>query len=1155
MMMKYRFLPLTLLLFICMYGFAQQPGDTLVVSAFKYGSTSRDTMIVFTGSALSFGKIILKYNMRCKNALVSTQAAPDQGCGEWDYSCNTFIVDSSRIEEVPYTHPSHIIPGFSGSTFHYVNTPLFDHYRYRQIAVSLDSVISETLTPIGSGTTPVNGVLKTDERSGRGLILWTAQELLAAGFTAGAIDGMMLQVANAGGTAGFLSLCLRHDTLLALSSHNTALTGFSNVFNHHFQFVNGANRIQFHTPFVWDGVSNLILDLSFTNSTPGSLVQLLGTVTPQVSVLAAHNGYALNLSNQGLVRIDSTHFSTIGNQITMSFWAFGDASQLPGNTSILYGWSNNPGQRQLNLHLPWNNGIVYFDAGFSGTYDRISKTALPHEYKGQWNHWTFTKNATTGNMSIYLNGTLWHSGTGMTRPVTLLNLLLGNNHSGTSNYKGKIRELSLWDKALPAAEIGAWFNTPITNQHPSYSHLVAYYPMNEGAGSQLGDAKYQVTSSGTDIGWTYERGHRLQGVFTESTLRPNITWLRGTYLLDTTGVYVWDSVQRNPVNIKAYAVTPAPAGVIQDDAITLLNTIAAYSASPLIYTDGDADTLLYTQNIVANDSVVITQLPYFRRFPWYNEIMSFVTPYGKGLDLGVNGKTWYFDVTDFAPLLKGPKRLMMTGGIWQEDMDIDFWFIVGTPPQDVLDFNQLWQGSARAGQASIAAINNNTRYAVVSAPLLSNGTRFKVRSVITGHGAEGEFQQNGGVVTHYLSVNSTINDYAWSIHEECSFNPVFPQGGTWVYDRQGWCPGQYSLLKELDVTAKVTPGTTATFDYNCSPPQVSGGDYRYLIAKQLVTYGSPNHTLDAAILDIMAPTDVVVHSRKNPVCANPTILVKNTGTTAITALEVTYWLNQATNKQTYQWTGNLAFLDSAVIVLPTGTLWEHNLLTTGNVFHAELTKANGTTDEYPHNNSYRSGFNLSDQIPRTFVVEFKTNNYPTQNTYSIVDEAGNVVPGTSNLTAANTFYRDTLVLDGCYTLRVTDSGNDGLQWWANTAQGSGYVRLKRANGSLIKVFQADFGGGFEYSFSTFDPISIQEPDDLSAVVLYPNPATRKVYVLAGQNTISGIQVHDLTGRRMTEVLNPMNSSLELDVSGWPRGVYLVSIQTSSGRAVRKLMVE
>lgn len=1136
-------------------GFAQQAGDTIVVSAFKYGSSSRDTLLGFPSGNLSFEKIILKYNMRCKNALVSTQSAPDQGCGEWDYSCNTFIVDSSRIEQAPATHPSHTISGFSGTTFLYSNTPLFDYKRYKQYVTTIDSIVSENQYTISSGISPLSHILKTNERSGRSQVLLTAQELTTAGITAGPLHGLMLDVANTGGTANFLKIGVQHTSADSLSTQNMLLSGFQNVYICNTDFVNGLNRLQFHTPFLWDGVSNLLIDMSFTNTNPGQAIVLNGSNSGNVTVLTANNNYALDLSANGVVRIDSTYLSSINSEITVAFWSYGNPNLLPANTTILYGWSTNPSQRQLNIHLPWANSTIFFDCGFSGTYDRIQKAAQPTDFRGKWNHWAFTKNAGTGNMSIFLNGNLWHSGSGLTKTISFLNLLLGNQQNGNSNYKGKVKELSIWNKALPAADIQHWMNMPLDSTHFSWANLVAYYRINEGSGTAINDSRFNMVSSGTNINWTYDRGDQLVTVFSESSLRPSVKLFRGTYMIDSTMTFVWDSVQRSANNVRGYSITPAPSGVIQDDAVTLISTMQAYNASPISYSDGDADSLLYLQPVTPDDSVVITSLPYLRRFPWYNEILSFVTPYGKGLDLGVSGKTWYFDVTDFTPLLKGNKRMMMTGGIWQEELDIDFLFIVGTPPREVLEFNQLWQGSARDGQAGISSIINNIRFPVQNVSLNPNGKSFKMRAVVTGHGSEGEFHQNGGLVNHYLRVNSTSNTFSWQITEECSFNPVFPQGGTWVYDRQGWCPGQVSLLKEFNITPFVSPGSNATIDYACSNPSISSGDYRYLASFQLVTYGNINHTLDANLVDVAAPTNKVVYSRSNPICANPVIVVQNTGATNITSLEIEYWLNQATTKQSYIWTGNLAFADTALIMLPTAGLWQHGFMTSANVFHAEVIKANGVADNYAHNNKYSSPFTLTDKVSRKFIVEIKTNNYPSQNSYSIFDEAGNKVSGTSNLSAANTIYRDTLILDGCFTLKMIDSGGDGLQWWANSAQGSGYARLRNHLGIIIKTFQPDFGGGFEYSFYTFDPLSVDDEVTDFSVSVFPNPANDKLYISSNHNRIDEIAAFDFTGRRVLTTKPNGNNGIEIDVSSWPVGIYFISVLSAQGRTVHKVLVE
>ncbi len=70
-------------------------------------------------------------------------------------------------------------------------------------------------------------------------------------------------------------------------------------------------------------------------------------------------------------------------------------------------------------------------------------------------------------------------------------------------------------------------------------------------------------------------------------------------------------------------------------------------------------------------------------------------------------------------------------------------------------------------------------------------------------------------------------------------------------NRAGWCPGMATDLAEYEITGTVTPGDSATIDYN-----VEGGvgDSRYDPGTQLVSYGPPNFTLDAGIVDIERPS-------------------------------------------------------------------------------------------------------------------------------------------------------------------------------------------------------------------------------------------------------------------------------------------------------------
>ena len=283
-----------LLFLITLFSFAivsaQSVGDTLRVQAFNYDSTTRDTLINFPNNpSLTFEKIILKYNMRCKNALVSTPTDRNLGCGEWDYSCNTFVVDSTKIEKVLFQQPDYIISNFSGSTFNYTSQPTFDHYDFIQKNVVLNNVISENAYALGNGSSQLSHIVPTNQKSGRSQFLIKASDLLASGFSAGSIDALQLNVSNSGGLAKFLKVKIKNSALTSLQAQTIDFTGFTEVYFSDFNFVNGANRVQFYTPFVWDGTSNLVVEISFSNTSNATNIEFLGLNTTEISSLSASN--------------------------------------------------------------------------------------------------------------------------------------------------------------------------------------------------------------------------------------------------------------------------------------------------------------------------------------------------------------------------------------------------------------------------------------------------------------------------------------------------------------------------------------------------------------------------------------------------------------------------------------------------------------------------------------------------------------------------------------------------------------------------------------------------------------------------------------------------------------------------------------------------
>ena len=184
-----------------------------------------------------------------------------------------------------------------------------------------------------------------------------------------------------------------------------------------------------------------------------------------------------------------------GGAMTLSFWAFG-GDRLPTSTSVICA-VDAQGNRVLQVHLPFDNGYVYFDCGNrggaqddrfdSGNFDRIKKQARLEEYRGQWSHWTFTKDVTTGTMEIYLNGDLWHRETHKVLPLLKpFSVRLGCyfNHREGLFYHGKLAEVQLWDYARTETEIRQDMYRSLQGNEPG---LRAYWPLNEGTGNIVHD--------------------------------------------------------------------------------------------------------------------------------------------------------------------------------------------------------------------------------------------------------------------------------------------------------------------------------------------------------------------------------------------------------------------------------------------------------------------------------------------------------------------------------------------------------------------------------------------------------------------------------------------------------------------------------------------
>ncbi|MGE0567708.1 MAG: T9SS type A sorting domain-containing protein, partial [Bacteroidia bacterium] len=207
-----------------------------------------------------------------------------------------------------------------------------------------------------------------------------------------------------------------------------------------------------------------------------------------------------------------------------------------------------------------------------------------------------------------------------------------------------------------------------------------------------------------------------------------------------------------------------------------------------------------------------------------------------------------------------------------------------------------------------------------------------------------------------------------------------------------------------------------------------------------------------------------------------------------------------------------------------------------------------------YNNLYHSEFEKEEELPDNFYLEFKTNNYYTHNAWTLYDDNDNII-ATSSFTAANTLFKEQFNLTGCYKLVITDVGQDGLYWWANTAQGSGYIRFRDLNNNTLKTLQTDFGGFIVYSFSTYPTTSVAEKEFGGYVKVYPNPAMDKVYIEGNATENSEVKLLNALGQVLGSYKTDMQGNLMIDVSNQNPGIYFVEITRGTKMVVKKVVVQ
>lgn len=539
------------------------------------------------------------------------------------------------------------------------------------------------------------------------------------------------------------------------------------------------------------------------------------------------------------------------------------------------------------------------------------------------------------------------------------------------------------------------------------------------------------------------------------------------------------------------------------------------------------------------------------------EIARLISPYGWRFDQDWSF-TWKADVTDFSLLLRDSAEIVFNHTGYENNQDrgwlvtCRFEVITGRPARELLGMDTLWQGFFPYGDSA----NSIENY--LSPRTISCGkgvATARLRILQTGHGMD-DLENCAEFCSKYRQVlmDGQVADQR-QIWQECGINPLYPQAGTWIFDRANWCPG--SMVQPHWIELPVKPGTTHTLDIQMQPYVNPGNPTaNYSFSSSVFYYAAPWAKNDVSIEDIIAPNSYDEFGRSNPVCMNPRIRIKNDGRRIIESVSVQYGFSAG--QAAYLWQGRLDPQQMEEVELP----WVFPEDMNEGIFAVTLEMPNGKKDDYPFDNSMSSDVPPSPVYASPVQFILKTNNESQHNAYRIVDHLGRIISEkTLGTLTPQTVYRDTLrLVPGCYEILVSDTAGDGLEFWFNPEGGYGYVRLLDMNGRLVKSFLSDFGSGILHTFRVAEEEGQVAPEDeLPKAEVFPPRNQGNFNIELFNNDPQDVFLKIFTSDTSQILFNRRypnikEGTLPVDLASQPDGIYIIHILTKERLITRRVRI-
>lgn len=313
------------------------------------------------------------------------------------------------------------------------------------------------------------------------------------------------------------------------------------------------------------------------------------------------------------------------------------------------------------------------------------------------------------------------------------------------------------------------------------------------------------------------------------------------------------------------------------------------------------------------------------------------------------------------------------------------------------------------------------------------------------------------------------------------------------------------------------------------------------------------YALDAGLLQVQNVEDIYC----NISSINPVLNLRNFGTTTLTSVEIIYSLDGGPNT-VYNWAGSLASQSVTLVALPT-----INVTSGSHVLNASVNLPNSGVDSNNTNNSTAKTFDVVNGNVVNYFLALDC--YGNEVTWTLTDSVtGSILysggPYNNNFTTIDTLVNEFCLPNGCYEFTILDRALDGLyaanqpscgrngDYWITDVNGSELVRMTAVDGN--------YGASATHSFCV-GGLNVNTVNLAKNFKVFPNPAQDQVSVQIDLPKIADVTVvlYNATGQELQQIQRNgvANELLELDLSSYGTGLYVVALKTGNQMITKKVI--